>query len=340
MNRNLIITPTSNMPDEEWLRFRKRGIGASEVGAILGLSEYTSSIEVFYDKIGEELNVKGENLAMLLGKETEPLNSKMWQYWEGTEESMIKNFRAGRVVRRMQRVNGYVQNPKYDWLFVSLDRKINKNFYQGKAYGEGALELKNMSGYEVQKWETGIPASHVVQVQTQLEVCEFEYGELCIMQDGRKFSVIPFERNAEICAHIVRQTHEFWEKVERARALRTMQYEAKSNFNVKLAQELEAEIIMLEPEPDSSDGLKHFLKAKYQKGTEGERTGTPYELEIGTKHKRAKEVIKEQGKIVQECENILKYQMREIEVLNFAQDGKIYWQNDSSGKRTFRNKLK
>ena len=37
MNRNLIITPTSNMTDAEWLRFRKRGIGASEVGAILGL---------------------------------------------------------------------------------------------------------------------------------------------------------------------------------------------------------------------------------------------------------------------------------------------------------------
>ena len=340
MRRDLIITPTSEMNYDDWLRFRKRGIGASEVGAVLGLSEYTSSIEIFYDKIGEELNHKVENLAMLLGHETEPLNAKLWQYWEGSEESIVKNFRAKRIVRKAQQVRGYVQNPKYPWLFVSLDRKINKHIWQGEPRGEGALELKNMSGFEVNKWEYGIPAPYLVQVQTQCLVCDFDYGELCIMKDGRRIEVHQFERNIEICEAIIEQTHDFWKKIERGRILKTQLFEAERNYNKIKADEIRAEIQMLEPEPDGSDGLEKFLKEKYRKGTEGERAGQPSELEWGIKHLNAKNTIKEQQKIVQEAENHLKYSMREIEILNFGSNGKIYWQNDISGKRVFRNKLK
>lgn len=340
MNRSLVFTNVKGMSDDDWMRFRKRGIGASEVGAILGLSEYTSSMELYYDKIGEELNYKVENIAMLMGHETEPLNSKLWQYWEGTEESIVRNYRAKRIVRKAQNVNGYIQNPKYPWLFVSLDRKINKHIWKGEQRGEGALELKNMSGFERNKWETGIPAPYLVQVQTQCLVCEFDYGELCIMQDGRGIEVYQFERNKEICEAIIEQTHEFWKKVERGRILKTQIYEAERNFNQILANELRAEIQMLEPDPDGSDGLEKFLKEKYRKGTEGERTGKPDELVWGIKHLNAKNQIKELTSTVQECENHLKHSMREMEVLNFGTDGKIYWSNDISGKRVFRNRLK
>ena len=120
---NLIYTSTAEMTPEQWLGFRKCGIGASEVGALMGLSQYKSNIELFYDKIGQGLGFNVENIAMFMGTELEDFIAKMWQYWGGSEASLIDNFRKGTKVRKMQKVNAYIQNPKFPWLFVSLDRK-------------------------------------------------------------------------------------------------------------------------------------------------------------------------------------------------------------------------
>ena len=38
---------------ESWLRERRRGIGGSDIGAILGLNKYRSPLDVYLDKIGD-----------------------------------------------------------------------------------------------------------------------------------------------------------------------------------------------------------------------------------------------------------------------------------------------
>ena len=68
---NLIYTSTAEMTPEQWLGFRKCGLGASEVGAVMGLSQYKSNVELFYDKIGQGLGFSVENIAMFMGTELE-----------------------------------------------------------------------------------------------------------------------------------------------------------------------------------------------------------------------------------------------------------------------------
>lgn len=324
------------MTNEDWLRFRKRGIGASEVGAILGLSPYTSSIQMFYDKIGEGLQYKVENIAMFNGKELESYVAKMWEYWAGTEESMIENYRSGKKVRRMQRVNAYVQNPKYPWLFVSLDRKINK----GSAGEEGALEIKTIAGYESDKWIGGIPPSHIIQVQTQIGVCEFSYGELAALRDGRFFDVYPFDYNPDIFATIVERTHEFWQKVERGRMILTQRFEAQKEFNMRAVQELTQELHTIEPEPDGSEACEEYLKERYHLATPGEREGTITELAAAREHKEAKKKIKELEEIAREKENYLKNKLKGMTCLNFGEDGRVNWKSDINKVRRFDNRVK
>lgn len=328
------------MTFDQWLRFRKRGVGASETGAVLGLSEYESPLSIFYEKTSLVTKSKPQNIPMFFGKNSEDFIANFWEYWDGDDESMMVNFDAGRKVRRCQKVNGYVQNPKWNWLFVSLDRKINKHTFHGQEFGEGSLELKNMSGYEVAKWEFGIPSNYLIQVQTQMLVCGFEYGELCILQDGRKMVVHQFEFNREIGDAIVEKTHEFWKKVESGRKLKTQIFEAKKNFNLRLVEELEAEFVSLEPPIDGSDAVSEFLSEKYKKGTAGERVGNPDELQIAIKHLENKKMIKSLESKVQEYENQLKHSMKEIECLNFGNDGRVYWSNSKNGSRVFRNNLK
>lgn len=340
MDSNLIFTPTKEMSYDQWLKFRKGGVGASESASVMSMSEYDSPMSMFYEKSSPLVTKKPENFAMFLGKHSEDFIGNLWEFWEGDDQTLMSNFNAGRKVRRCQNVNGYIQNPKWDWLFVSLDKKINKNTFRGVQYGEGVLELKNMSGYEVNKWEYGIPSSHLIQVQQQMGVCGLEYGELAIFQDGRKLTVHHFEFNKQIFEGIVDQTHDFWQRVLKARTIRGQIYEAEKGFNVRKVEDLKAQLMSIEPEPDATDALSDFLSEKYKRGTAGERVGRPEELKLAIKHFEAKKTIKDTERKVQEYENALKLLMREAECLNFGKDGKVLWSNSKTGSRIFRNNLK
>lgn len=333
MKKDLIYVSTVGMSEADWLAYRKTGVGASEVGKVLGVSEWGSAYDLFYEKIGEGLPYTVENLAMFMGKEKEPFIANLWQYWEGSAESMMRNYRAGRKVRRMRRVNAYVRNPKHPWLFCSLDRKINKT----STRGEGALELKTIGGFEANKWQAGVPPEYILQLQTQMGVCEFEYGELAVHKDGRDFDVLPFEFNPKIFEAIIEGTHDFWERVQRGRRIITQRFEAVRNFNHRLAQELEQELHEVEPHADGSIGLEDFLNERYKQGSGREREGTIQELQSAMKHKELKEEEKRIQNALREQENYLKSQMREATKITFGKDGYVSW---SGEPRKFLNKVK
>lgn len=348
---SLIYIPTTGMDYTDWLRFRKRGIGASETGVVLGLSPYKSNVELYYDKIGEGLNIKPDNIAMFMGREQEDFIAKMWEYWGGSEESLIENYKTGNRVRKMRRVNAYIVNEKYPHLFVSLDRIINKNQLLPEELsdeqivliktGNGTLELKTISGWEAEKWEAGVPPVYIIQKHTQLLVTGWQYGELAILKDGRFFDVLPFEKNPQIETLIVDKTLDFWNRVERTRALLTARFEAEKNFNVKKVRELSAEIQRLEPDADGSEGLATFLKEKYRDAEpKSERSGNDEELEWAREHLSGKTRIKDINAEIQLNENRLKKSMGTVECLTFGDSGRIYWKNASDGSRRFLNKLK
>ena len=45
------LVDTSTLTNDEWLRWRKKGIGGSDVAAALGFSPYKTQRELYYDKI-------------------------------------------------------------------------------------------------------------------------------------------------------------------------------------------------------------------------------------------------------------------------------------------------
>lgn len=340
MKSTIRLISTKDMDREAWLRYRKDGVGASEVGTIMGLNPYKSSLELFYDKIGEGLGYTVENIAMFLGKEQEEFIATLWEYWDpliATQENMMENYRAGRQIRRCKRVNAYATNTKWPWLFVSLDREINIT----PDRGNGALELKTIGGYSADKWESGIPPSHIVQVNTQMGVCEYMFGEMGILKDNRDFMVYPFELNVNIWESIVDKTKIFWDKVTAARQIMTRRFEAERNFNFRQVEELNAELQMIEPEPDGSDAFNAFLKAKYKIGLPGEQAGTLEELAWATQHKLEsglEKAAKERGQLYS---NKLKNVIRDgADRLDFGASGYVSWKANTNGARVFLNKVK
>ena len=48
------LVDTSALTEEQWLAWRKKGIGGSDAASALGLSPYRTARELYYDKIGAE----------------------------------------------------------------------------------------------------------------------------------------------------------------------------------------------------------------------------------------------------------------------------------------------
>lgn len=335
MKKHLILTPTKGMSREAWLAYRQSGLGASEVSSVLGLDDYTSSLELYYHKIGEAPKFDFTSMQAFMGKEEEPLLAKMWQHWDGSEQGMIENYMAGTMVRKCQRVNAFVRNPKYPWLYVSLDRKINRTPHAP----EGALELKTITGWEADKWISGIPPKWVPQIQTQLLVVEFEFGEMGVCQDRRHFNVLPFEPSQNIRSHIVEATKDFWDRVLAARKLVNEKYLAMSQFNQARVDELNHQIDALAPEPDGTLAYSQFLAERFNRPNLHERRGTATELAMARLQLMYAEDVKTalEKKVLQE--NRLKAAIGEHQVLDFGADGKVYWYKNDNGTRTFRNKV-
>src|SRR5690606_37257359 len=47
-----VLAKTLEMPRDEWLELRRKGIGGSDAAAIVGLDRYRSAFDVYADKLG------------------------------------------------------------------------------------------------------------------------------------------------------------------------------------------------------------------------------------------------------------------------------------------------
>ena len=47
-----VFVDTENLSREDWLSFRRKGIGGSDAAAIMGMSPFCTKRDLYYDKLG------------------------------------------------------------------------------------------------------------------------------------------------------------------------------------------------------------------------------------------------------------------------------------------------
>ena len=68
---NKEVEPLDFVSQEDWHKLRSKGIGGSDIGAILGVNKYRSLVDVYLDKIeGKKVE---DNNAMFWGRILEPI---------------------------------------------------------------------------------------------------------------------------------------------------------------------------------------------------------------------------------------------------------------------------
>lgn len=181
------LASTLNLDKESWLRYRKRGIGGSDAGAVCGLNPYRTAIQVYYDKTSDEIE-EIDNEAMRQGREFE-------------------DYVAGRFCeasgKKVRRANAMYYDEKNPFMLADVDRMV---------VGENAgLECKTASPYMAEKWEDGkIPLSYQIQCHHYMSVCNTEAWYIAVLIYGKEFKYYRIERDEQVIADLIRIEKEFW----------------------------------------------------------------------------------------------------------------------------------
>lgn len=325
---------------EQWLLERNKTLGASDLGPIVYGSRWTSNIEIFYNKI-TGIRRSSQNIRTYLGKKTENINREMYCYYDDTEDSIVRNEMNRTPVKEVINLNATIFNSDYPFISVTPDGEIQSTLkYAGR--GKGSLELKNTQRYVMQSYANGIPTDNVIQVCGQMMVGQYNYADLFYFLDNRNFEEYPFERKKTKVMEELILSHAvpLWENILKGRILYNQMFEAKRLYNMKLAAEIEKEIVRLEPPVQNTAGYLNFLNERYidRLANVGILPGTNEQLAIAKKHQELGKKIKKLEHQQQLLEIELKLFIKDNNVLDFGKQGRITWYKGKNDRRFFSNK--
>lgn len=326
--KKLILTPTAKMTEAEWqslrLSFVRAGmVGGSDAGTLLGINQYKSPINLFYQSVGLSNTPNIMNAAMLHGKQLESYVAECWQYYDGTDEGWVANTLAGNKIKKYKKIRAIIQNPKYPMLFANVDGIITKHPDYGKK--QGVLEIKTISGFSADSYEGGIPPSYLIQIQHYMLVLELTWGEICYLKDGRQLGVVTFEADKELQDRILFEATIFQQRVRNAQEEAKNASDDNERMNIAMKHE---------PEADNTLAFSQFISEKH-KAREDEITihGTEEHEQWAQSYQQISSHIKQFEADKQLFQNRLKQVMeREGATVMMLPNGKITWRKQFSVK--------
>lgn len=189
-----ILVETEGLSREDWLKYRKRGIGGSDVAAILGISKWKSAVGLWLDKTNQSSEPEEENEAM---------------QWGSIMEPVIRNHFAEVMGKLVVEVKAMLRHPEYPFMLADVDGVTVDD--EGNP---AILEIKTASEYKRGEWEDDIPAYYQTQVQHYLCVTGVGKAYVAVLIGGNSFKVFEVDADAEVQQMIIAVERDFWNKVQ------------------------------------------------------------------------------------------------------------------------------
>lgn len=179
------------MLTEAQIKERVTYIGASEAAAVLGMSRWSSPLQVWAEKTGL---ISPDDISALLPVR---LGNKL--------EQTVAELFMEETGKKVQRANETLYHPRYPFIGCNLDRRV---------VGESAiLECKTAAPWKIKEWEgEEFPPEYVVQVMHQLAVTGAARGYLAVLFGNQDFKIKVVDRDEAALTKLVNREVEFWEK--------------------------------------------------------------------------------------------------------------------------------
>lgn len=170
------------------MQLRKKGVGGSEVAAILGLDEYSSPYKVWLDKTG---------------RETFNVDNKYTQAGNILEDAVSKFFETKTNYRiiKASATSKTLVHPKYEFAVGTPDRR----YFHSSSIGKGILECKT-----TQHAYDDVPQKWFIQLQWYLGIIGYNFGSVAWLERGLDFKYKEFEYDPEFFEYMISAVHRFW----------------------------------------------------------------------------------------------------------------------------------
>jgi putative phage-type endonuclease len=198
-----------NAPDRAaWLAARRKGIGGSDIAAIIGASPWRTPVDIYLDKIDES-----------------PPDEKAGQSermeWGTLLEPVVATKAASVLDQRWQRVNRQIHDPQRPWAMGNIDRAIVAAGTRARIGSDGLLagalgiaEVKTAGERSADEWgddnEPLVPTHYQAQGQWYLGIARASRCVFACLIGGQRLVLRTIERDEELFAHMLEQGERFW----------------------------------------------------------------------------------------------------------------------------------
>lgn len=190
---------------ETFLANRKKGIGGSDVAAILGFSPYKSPYQLWLDKTGRSEKSEQNESA---------------HFGNLLEDVVAKEF-SRRSGMKVQRVKQQLFLEDHHWALGNIDRAVinpeisgNVRFKDGALTTDQLLECKTASEYMSKLFgeqdTDQIPDYYLTQCLWYLMITGCQVIHLAVLIGGNKFRMYRIERDEDLIKSIFNQVKAFW----------------------------------------------------------------------------------------------------------------------------------
>lgn len=197
------MTMTALTPDfrpsglsEAQLAQRRKGLGGSEIAAVLGLDPFRTALDVYAEKRGLAPPFTG-NAQTRAGQRLEPAILR-W-YAEETGRELVPS-------------PGTVAHPREPWMLCTPDALV-REVGDAAPIEVGGLEAKNRNAYAKGWGESGtelIPDSVALQCHWSLAVTLYPWWDVAVLLGGWDFRTYRVRRDPDLARELVARASVFW----------------------------------------------------------------------------------------------------------------------------------
>ena len=184
-----VLVKTAGLSRKEWLKWRTKGIGGSDVSVIAGINSHRSIYQLWKEKTGQTEPEEEENDYTHFGTVLEPIVKKEF------------TARTGLKVRAKKMI---LQSSEYPFMLADLDGVIKED---GKMC---IFEAKTASAYKQEIWEKGVPEAYILQVQHYMAVTGAEKAYVAALVGGNRFYRYEVLRDDALIEKIIAMEWDFW----------------------------------------------------------------------------------------------------------------------------------
>lgn len=193
----LVLVDTANLSRDEWLEWRRKGLGGSDAAAVLGISPFRTARDLYFDKLGVVTADDQENwVALEMGTLLEPLVARIFEKKTG-----LKIFQRKCMF----------QHPEHLWMLADLDYLVE--LPDGSI---AILEIKTTNYNAKDKWwyngEEIVPVYYEAQGRHYMAVMNIDRVYFCCLYGNNEEEAIirHIDRDRSYEEELIALEDSFW----------------------------------------------------------------------------------------------------------------------------------